>query len=182
MKEVLARVDDTTAARASGLPGWTVGHVVAHLARNAESSCRRIDAAGRNELIEQYAGGAAGRAAEIERSAEQPAAALVADAISWSDRLDSLFTTMPDDWWERPVMAGSRPQHPLSRLPSGRWVEVEVHLVDLGVGYTPRDWPDALVDRLLPDLVLGLTERSEPRAVMAWAIGRGPAPQLRPWG
>jgi maleylpyruvate isomerase len=182
MAQVLAAVDDDNARRPSRLPGWTVAHVIAHLARNAESSCRRIDALARDELVEQYAGGAAGRAAQIEQSATRPGAALVADAIAWSDRLDAMFATTPDDWWERPVMSGSLSQHPLSLLPSRRWAEVEVHLVDLDVGYSPRDWPDELVNRFLPRLLNGLANRTDPHALMAWTMGRGAAPELGPWG
>jgi len=182
MAQVLVAVDDEAARRPSRLPGWTVAHVIAHLARNAESSCRRIDAASRHELVEQYEGGAAGRAAEIEQSATSPTTALVADAIAWSQRLDSMFAAMPDGWWERPVMSGSDAQHPLSLLPSRRWREVEVHLVDLDLGYSPHDWPDELVDRFLPALLNGLATRTDSRALMAWTMGRGAPPELRPWG
>src|SRR5262249_44546455 len=175
-------LDPSVLGDPSRLPGWTVAYVVAHLARNAESSCRRIDAAARHELVEQYVGGAAGRAAGIERSAMQPAAELVADAIASSDRLDEMLATMPEDLWERPVMSGSGAQHPLSLLPSRRWCEVEVHLVDLGVGYSPSDWPDDLVERFLPGLLRGLPTRADSHALMAWALGRGAPPELGPWG
>jgi len=36
----------------------------------------------------------------------------------------------------------------LAPLPFRRWREVEVHLVDLGIGLTPADWPQELVDRV----------------------------------
>jgi maleylpyruvate isomerase len=39
-------IDDTTAWQPSRLPGWTVGHVVTHLARNADGHVRRLDGAG----------------------------------------------------------------------------------------------------------------------------------------
>ncbi len=50
-------LSDADVRRPSRLPGWTVGHVLSHLARNADSHRRRADAAGAGEVIEQYEGG-----------------------------------------------------------------------------------------------------------------------------
>jgi maleylpyruvate isomerase len=63
-----------------------------------------------------------------------------------------------------------------------RWREVEVHHVDLGLGYEPTDWPAELVARWLPTVVRELPDRTDPTALLAWALGRGPAPALGPWG
>ena len=52
--------------RPSLLPDWTVGHVLTHLARNADSMDRVLEAAERGDVVERYAGGGAGRDAEIE--------------------------------------------------------------------------------------------------------------------
>ncbi|MTA15332.1 MAG: maleylpyruvate isomerase, partial [Actinobacteria bacterium] len=60
----VASIDDETVRRPSLLPGWTVGHVLAHLARNADSHVRMLVAGERGEVADQYAGGAAGREAE----------------------------------------------------------------------------------------------------------------------
>src|SRR6476661_3698601 len=57
-------LSDGDVAHPTGLPGWTVGHVLTHVARNADSHCRRSHAAARGEVVEQYVGGYAGRAAE----------------------------------------------------------------------------------------------------------------------
>ena len=37
LEVAIARLDDRDVRRASSLPGWTVGHVLTHLARNADS-------------------------------------------------------------------------------------------------------------------------------------------------
>src|SRR5919206_1227017 len=75
----LSGLTDTAARRPSLLPGWTVGHVATHLARNADSHVRLLEAARRGEVADQYPGGAAQREAEIEAGAGRPAAELVAD-------------------------------------------------------------------------------------------------------
>ena len=43
LRSVVADLGDAEVRRASKLPGWSVGHVLTHLARNAESMCRRIE-------------------------------------------------------------------------------------------------------------------------------------------
>ncbi len=39
------------------LPEWSDGHVLTHLARNADSVVRRMEGAARGELVDQYPGG-----------------------------------------------------------------------------------------------------------------------------
>jgi len=179
-----ARVEgltDEAVREPSLLPAWSVGHVLTHLARNAESMVHRIEATTRGEVIDQYVGGAEGRDSEIESGAGRPATVLVDDVISWSQQLDAAFASLPDDSWNRPVRSGRGDEHPVARLPFHRWWEVEVHLVDLAIGHTPADWPQELVDRALPRLVAGLASRADPRSLMAWTLGRGPAPSLGSW-
>ena len=172
---------DEVVREPSLLPAWSVGHVLTHLARNAEAMFRRIEATTRGEVIDQYVGGAEGRASEIESGAGRPANVLINDVISWSQRLDATFVSLPDDSWDRPVRSVRGDEHPVARLPFHRWWEVEVHLVDLAIGHTPADWPQELVDRALPRLVAGLANRADPRSLMAWTLGRGPAPGLESW-
>lgn len=182
LRAVLEGLGDTDVTRASLLPGWSVGHVLTHLARNAEAMCRRIEGAIRSELVEQYPSGVAGREVEIERGAIRSLTVLRQDVVDWSSRLEDLFDSIDDDVWSRPVRTVSGTEHEVALLPFRRWREVEVHLVDLGMGVSPVDWSQALVDRALPGLLGGLGERADQRDLMAWLLGRGPAPALTPWG
>jgi maleylpyruvate isomerase len=179
----LAELDDATAHRPSRLPGWTVGHVLTHLARNADSVVRRLSSAQAGRLVEQYPGGADGRAAEIEAGAGRTAAELVADVRAAADAVDRLFDSVPADVWERPVRRSGPVDGtvPAARLAYSRWREVAVHHVDLGLAYTPADWPGTLVERMLPDLLAGLSRRTDPAMLAAWALDRGPAPTLISW-
>jgi hypothetical protein len=70
----------------------------------------------------------------------------------------------------------------VAQLPFRRWREVEVHLVDLDIGFDPPDWSQQFVDRALPRLIEGLPARADHRALMAWTLGRGPSPTLERWG
>ena len=108
---------DEVVREPSLLPAWSVGHVLTHLARNAEAMFHRIEATTRGEVIDQYVGGAEGRASEIESGAGRPANVLINDVISWSQRLDATFVSLPDDSWNRPVRSGRGDEHPVSATP-----------------------------------------------------------------
>ena len=53
------------------LPEWTRGHVLTHIARNADSFVRVLEAARRGEVVTQYEGGVASRNADIEAGASR---------------------------------------------------------------------------------------------------------------
>lgn len=177
----VAQLTEAFVGRPSLLPGWTVGHVLTHLARNADSVVRRLEGAARGEVVDQYPGGHAGRAAEIEEGAGRSAEALVADVLETASAVDAAFDSFPPDRWEASARGVSGVESPVSDLPAQRRREVEVHLVDLGLGCSPTDWPAELPDGWLPELLARLPERTDRRALLAWVLGRGPAPELDPW-
>jgi maleylpyruvate isomerase len=96
LADIRALGDDETKAP-SALQGWTRGHVLTHLARNADAQGRLLNGALRNERVEQYHGGLAGRAAEIERGADRPAAALVDDVERSAERLAATWEQMTSE-------------------------------------------------------------------------------------
>ena len=175
----LAGLDDETARRPSRLPDWSVGHLVTHLARNADSVVRRLRAAATGTLVPQYPGD---REAEIAAGASRPAGDLISDLVRADDAVDALFARLPAAVWEQPVLrSGGGAPVPATRLAYSRWREVEVHHVDLGLGYEPADWPAGLVELMLPGLLTGLTDRTSPAELAAWALDRAPAPTLTSW-
>jgi len=178
----LNELDDIGARAPSRLPGWSVGHLVTHLARNADSVARRLDGAARGEVVDQYPGGAEGRAAEIDAGAGRSAGELVDDLAAAHARLDAAVAAMGDDVWDAPTRSVDGDLRPARDLPRGRWREVEVHHVDLGLGYEPDDWPDAFVRRILPFALADIGHRLpglagvEPRTIVAWSYGRADPP------
>ena len=186
---LLDRLDglgDDTARTPSRLPGWSVGHVLTHLARNGDSMAWRLEGSARGEVVDQYPGGASARAAAIDAGAGRPATDLVADVAASHERLDAAVAAMTRDAWvneTRDVDGGRRPAHD---LPRRRWREVELHHVDLGLGYEPTDWPAAFVERLLPDALADVGRRLPgldaiaPSTVLAWTYGRAAPPSGLP--
>ncbi|MGH3184589.1 MAG: maleylpyruvate isomerase N-terminal domain-containing protein, partial [Streptosporangiaceae bacterium] len=76
MLDTVAGLDEVGVRAPSRLHGWTVGHVLTHLARNADSHTRMLRAALRGEAVEQYPGGRQERADSIDAGAGRPASEL----------------------------------------------------------------------------------------------------------
>src|SRR5581483_3104888 len=70
---------DAAARRASPLEGWTVGHILTHLARNADAHRGMVEAAQRGGISPMYPGGATQRDGAIAAGQGRPASELVAD-------------------------------------------------------------------------------------------------------
>jgi maleylpyruvate isomerase len=151
---------DVDVTQPSLLPGWSVGHVLAHVARNADSMIRALAAAGRGESADRYPGGREQRAADIEAGAGRPLDEQVADVRQTIWTLEQTWARLPAEAWKMTASALGRPE-PVADLPFRRWREVEVHHADLGFPeFTWDDWSDGYVRRELR------------RAEMAWSARR----------
>jgi maleylpyruvate isomerase len=144
-----ATVTDDQARQASPLPGWSRGHVLTHLARNADGLRNLLIWARTGVYTPQYASQQA-RDAEIEAGAGRTAAALLADlaqsAAQFADERDRLSASD----WDNMVQGLNGPPHPASFTLRRRQSEVEIHHVDLDAGYRPADWPAEFVAHTLP--------------------------------
>jgi maleylpyruvate isomerase len=191
----IAGLDDQAVGRASLLPGWTVGHVLTHVARNADSHVRRAEAAIRGEVVDQYEGGVDGRAAEIEGGSARPAAEIAEDVRRSAMAVEEAWRALPAGAWTGRTRDAGGMERPLFELPARRWQEVEVHLVDSGAGVTHRDWPDEFVLEWLPRTRERMWGRlppgtggqrfDHPADELAWLYGRlrrDDLPELPSWG
>jgi hypothetical protein len=55
---------------------------------------------------------------------------------------------------------------------------VEVHHVDLDIGHRPSDWPAILVESELSKRLRSFPDRADHAEILAWLLGRAPAPAL----
>lgn len=183
LNDWVSRMTQEQVSAPSLLPGWSRGHLLTHIARNADSVVRRLEGAVRNVVADQYVGGAQGRAREIEDGAARALSVLVSDVRTSSEAVDAAFETFPDDAWDRLGRGVSGKQTPMHSLPLQRWREVEIHLLDLDLGYRPADWPEPFVDAALPEILRSLPKRSDKHALLSWALNRtAEAPELGSWG
>ncbi len=175
----LVGLDDAIARSPSRLPDWSVGHVLTHLARNADSVVWRLEGASRGELRDQYPGGLEQRLSDIEAGAGRPAAELVADVGASSAAVERVMTELPSAAWDAPSRTSRGVVEPSRDALLSRWREVVVHHGDLDLGPVPI--PPALVEAWLPRELPRLAERTDGAELLAWIIGRGDAPALVPW-
>ena len=179
----IADLDDATARGASLLPHWTRGHVLTHLARNADSNTGMFLAAQRGEIEVQYPGGGEQRERDIAAGADRPAAELVADVASAVASLEAAWDSTPDDVWATGQGRSlGRGDIGLDEWVFSRWRETEVHHSDLGIGFTWARWSAPYVDEELrrategyraqqgelPDAAMALL----PAERLAWLLGR----------
>ena len=98
--DALAGLDDDVARGPSLLPGWTVGHVLTHIARNGDSVVWRLEGATRGEVRDQYPGGLEQRAGDIEAGAGRPAAELVRDVETSSRAVERVMADLSPGGWD----------------------------------------------------------------------------------
>lgn len=134
------------------LPGWTRAHVVAHLALNAEGLAGALLGVVEGQPVPMYRSVEA-RDEEIEQLAgTQPRPLRHRLAIA-TGRLDEALAALA-------AAPGQVMEASFERTPGGRVMaaaavadmrlrEVEIHHADLGLDYSPADWPRPFARELL---------------------------------
>ncbi|MDQ1021955.1 maleylpyruvate isomerase family mycothiol-dependent enzyme [Streptomyces afghaniensis] len=207
---LVAPLDDEQVRAASALPGWSRGHVLAHLNDNARMFTRLAEHALRGELVPAIRGRHRERNAIIEVGAGRSADGHRAELAARSAELEAVWGCFTEADWGRPVTFRAAD---VSATVHARWREAWIHMVDLDLGVRPRDWPEEparhAIDFLLCRLPAGTRVRAEDlrrewvrddrpgpvvtgrlRDLAAWMAGRVPAalpvaaeglPVLGPW-
>ncbi|GAA2631583.1 maleylpyruvate isomerase family mycothiol-dependent enzyme [Streptomyces vastus] len=211
LERLLAGLDDQQVAEASALPGWSRGHVLAHLTDNAKMFARLAEHALRGDPVAGYDGGVDERNAIIEATAGRSAAEHRAELATHTAALEAVWARADDADWSRPVTFRNAD---LAATVFARWRETWIHMVDLELGVRSDDWPEDLaahaIDFLRGRLPAGTRLRAEDvrrqwsvgdgqtgtvvtgrvRDLAAWLAGRTPAispvaaeglPALGPW-
>ena len=186
--------DDEWCRASSALPGWSRGHVLTHLARNAESHVRMFVAASDGHETEQYEGGRPARNAAIESGADRSASDLIADVRKTLYSLEAAWFSATARTWAgfgiKSHSDGARVR--IADLVMMRWRETEVHHADLLASISFADWSPEYVRRDLDHQVMqwrarkpmGLTVLPEqalklaPHDRLAWLLGRLEVPGL----
>jgi maleylpyruvate isomerase len=167
-----ATLTDAQVREPSLLPGWTRGHVLSHIARNADGLGNLLRWAHTGTQMPMYASAQA-READIEAGAGRDAAELAADvrdsAAAFAERAASLSA----EAWMVPVRALRGGPFPAYGILERRRSEVEIHHVDLGAGYAPGDWPEDFVTECLPRVADSFSGRPDAPACLIWGDDSG---------
>jgi len=163
----------------SRLPDWTVGHVVTHLARNADGLGRVLVAAQAGKQVQPYDSPQV-REDDIQAGAQRDSESIAADLRGANHRLAETIDLLPHPAWSAIVDLGRGGPTTADVILSARLAEVETHHHDLGVDDGLALLDDARATRLLAALlrsyvrtrgVDGLT--LQPNAAAALTIGAG---------
>lgn len=175
----LAPMTDDDFSTPSLLPGYTRGHVVAHLTNKTNAHVVLVDGAGEGETRQLHPTGYdPDLAADI--GARQTADQLRANLQQSFTQLEAAWDALDATLWDRQgiMMAGPRT---MTEIIGHHLRNVEVHHVDLDIGYQASDWPALFVDAELAKRVNTLADRADHAHLLAWLLGRAHAPQLAPW-
>jgi maleylpyruvate isomerase len=187
-------LSDADVLAPSGLPGWSRGHVLTHIARNADSLVNLLSWAATGVEHPQYPSIEA-RDAAIEAGAGRPAAEQLADIEAAHQRFVDAAAAVPPAHWQHEVRWLSGEPRPASKILDARLREVAIHHIDLDAGYTASDWSSPLAWRILVSVVPAFETRGilpvtllptdmDVRIVVSGGSGvevRGPASALGSW-
>lgn len=157
LEAAVATLTATEMAAPSALSGWTWGHVLTHLARNADALVNLLDWARTGVRTPMYA------------SPEQRNADIAAGACRGPhEQLDDLGKSawrfaaaaiLPVDRWAARVRTAQGRDIPASEVPWMRVREVWIHLIDLRVGVGVDALPDDLSAVLVSDVARWMSDK-----------------------
>ncbi len=194
---ITATLTDPDIKAPSELPGWSRGHVLAHITGISNAMARQLEYAARGESIELYDGGYEGRTQAVEMAAGHSAAEHRADVSAALERALRAFDSLSGPaGWQQPISyrGGVAFDGGLAL-----WRELVIHASDLGTGRGPETWNRPFCEHLfdflsarvpegqrfvlqplgLPPVALGDGSRSTAVGGMltdlaAWLAGRTP--------
>jgi maleylpyruvate isomerase len=204
----VATISDQQAREPSSLPGWSRGHLLTHLARNADGLRNLLIWARTGVETPQYPSVQV-RNEQIEAGAGRPARELVVDFADSATAFSAEAAQLRDADWAAEVRGSRGPGHPAWYTLWRRLSELEIHHVDLDAGYRPVDWPPDFAGECLeratdvfrgPDSPAALLRAAEDgiehrigppeqavptvtisgpsHALVAWLLGRSPGADL----
>lgn len=154
-------LDDDGVRAPSACEGWTRGHILAHLARNADGLGNLLEWARTGVETPAYPSRQA-RDADIESGAGRTASELESDVESSAERLLAAVADLPLDRRHVQVGMSSGALAPAHEVLWMRIREVAYHHVDLRTTYAFEHLPDWVVARGLDECPTRLADGAAP--------------------
>jgi maleylpyruvate isomerase len=157
----VAHLTDDDMTTPSLCAGWTRGHVLTHLARNADGLCNMLNTASTGEVTPMYESSEK-RDADIEAGAGRSADEIRADVLDSANRFTVAFEAVRPDQWDTHVYRtpGAEPVDAVT-IGDRRLGEVQIHHVDLGLDFTPAHWSDSFTDAQFTSTLARFTGRDD---------------------
>lgn len=179
--ETMRDLTDDDVGAPSRCPGWTRGHVLTHVARNADGLIRLLFGAAVGEQWPMYRDSPS-REEEIEAGSRRGMAELEADVEASAERLLSACADYPDDALDNLCRLRSGREFPAREVGWIRWTEVVLHHLDLAAGFEMAD-AGPLVPRCLAEAIDRLQAKPDAPALniaasdvdQTWQVGAADA-------
>ncbi len=156
----LVSLTDEQVKRPSLLPDWTVGHVLSHIALNAEAFVRVSEGLQSGSPATMYPS-MQSRNSAIEAGAQRNAEEIRAHIDSSAKQFEASWSALSEE--QLSGVAASvegMPTFAASDVIIRRLREVEVHHADAGLPtFSFRDWAEAYVDVDFPTQLVGISTR-----------------------
>ena len=174
LTRLLTKLDESSVAEPSELPGWTRGHVLAHVAGISKAMARQLEYARRGESIELYDGGMDGRNKAIELAAGHSLAQHTESVTTAVEAVIAAFDSLaPEDWQARIAYRDGTVFDGGLAL----WRELTIHASDLGLGFGPETWSRPFCEHLIGFLAARVPETYkfvlQPTGLPQLSIGTG---------
>jgi maleylpyruvate isomerase len=159
--------------------GWTRGHILTHLARNADALVNLVTNATTGSSTPMYASPES-READIEAGAERPLDEQVVDIEASAVRFASAAAGLTDEMTDVALLARNNTKVKAGYLPFMRLREVVLHHLDLDADYGFADVDDDVTLWLLQDTIRRLRHDPETPSMSirtdegdVWSFGDG---------
>ncbi|MHA7224063.1 maleylpyruvate isomerase family mycothiol-dependent enzyme [Arthrobacter sp. RHLT1-20] len=169
---ITANLTEPDVSAPSELPGWTRGHVLAHLCGIANAMARQLEYAARGESVELCDGGFEGRNRAIDMAAGHSLEDHGADVDAALERALRAFGSLEPAGWQAPI---SYRGGVVFDGGLALWRELTIHAGDLGTGRGPESWSRPFCEHLFDFLAVRVPEGErfvlQPLGLPAKAIG-----------
>ncbi len=194
-EQAAGRLDPAALRGPSRLDDWSRGHVLSHLARNADALTNLLTWARTGVESRMYAS-PDDRADGIDAGADRELPAQLADLAASGARFLGAARAVPEARRSFVVLSGQGREIPAHEVPWLRVREIWLHLVDLDAGYDIDVLPGAIAWTLTKDLAGWMTSRTPATADLradghgtvrlgpgaaADSVIEGSAPRLAGW-
>lgn len=171
---MVAKMTEQDIKAPSELPGWTRGHVLAHISGIANAMARQLEYAARGESVELYDGGFEGRTRAIDLAAGHGLEEHRAAVDAALERALRAFGELDAAGWHEPIAyrGGVVFDGGLAL-----WRELVIHARDLGTGRGQETWNLPFCEHLFGFLAARVPEGQkfvlQPLGLPPVAIGTG---------
>jgi maleylpyruvate isomerase len=169
LSQAVASLTDEAVGSPSGLPGWTRGHVLTHLSRNADALVNLLTWARTGVPTPMYSS-ADQRNAGIEAGAGRGVGEQLDDLAGSARRFMQTARALEADHWGAPVRSAQGRDITASQVPWMRVREVWIHLVDLRVGFDFDAVPEPIARALVQDVARWMDSRVEQRVQLVGQV------------